>query len=399
MSHILEFKITDLAGRKDVYKHKLNRDLNVFYGLNGSGKTSLLRILDSAMSGDVDILRIVPFESAEVTIRSIHYQREFVRTISKCEIMGEPLVGKRGIRKRAIPTVEIEEVTELPYQLSFPPSGKKIKWKVKPSKPDTSDTSWSHIYLPTWRLYPSSDLYTSLLQREPGLTAEREYDLDILFGRRLEEIWSRYTNQLLSEIQKIQEDGLANILKGMLAPRRRQKKHALIDSQMAYQRVGAFLERQGSPGILGDPEVFERRYNAEPQIRKIVEDINSIEQRIEKSRVSRNRLEQLIQDMFSGNKKIVFKDTGITVESGEGQDIGLASLSSGEKQALWIFIETMFAEENTLLIDEPEISMHIDWQEKLLSSMQQLSSNAQIIVATHSPGIMAKIPDDKIFSL
>ena len=96
---------------------------------------------------------------------------------------------------------------------------------------------------------------------------------------------------------------------------------------------------------------------------------------------------------------MVFKDTGINVESDEGQDIGIASLSSGEKQSLWIFIGTMLAEANTLLIDEPEISMHIDWQEKVLSGMQQLNPNAQIIVATHSPGIMAKIPDSKIYSL
>lgn len=359
MSHIVEFKITDLVGRRGVYQHKLNRDLNVFHGLNGSGKTSLLRILDSAMSGDADILRIVPFESAEVTIYSIRYNSEFVRTISKDEILEEPSIKKRGTRRRPIPTVEIEEVVDTRYQSRLPLKEKRVNWKVEPSKADNPDTHWAHIYLPTWRLYPGSDLYTPLRGSEPGFTMEREYDLDRFFARRLEELWSGYSTRLLSEIQKIQADGLANILKGILTPPKPVKRGPLMDPQVAFTRVAAFLNRQGSPGILGDPEVFKGRYSTEPQIKRIVEDINTIEERIEKARISRNRLEQLIRDMFSGSKRIIFKDTGINVETDEGQAISLASLSSGEKQTLWIFIGTLLAEENALLIDEPEISMHI----------------------------------------
>lgn len=242
-------------------------------------------------------------------------------------------------------------------------------------------------------------MHATLLRNEPGYTVAREYDFERFFSRRLEELWSRYTNQLLSEIRKIQEDGLASILRRILAPQKRQGKRMPVDSETAYKRVAAFLQRQGSPGILGDREAFDKRYTTEPRIRTIVQDINTVEQRIEQSRLSRNRLEQLIRHMFSGNKKIVFEDTGIDVKADEGQNIGLASLSSGEKQALWIFILSLLAGENTLLIDEPEISMHIDWQEALLSSMRELNPNAQIIVATHSPGIMSRIPDEKIFGL
>ena len=83
MAHIVEIAIAKLVGRKDIYRKKLNRDVNVFYGLNGSGKTSLLKILDSAMSGDTSSIISVPFESAEVTIHSVDYQRNYVRSISK----------------------------------------------------------------------------------------------------------------------------------------------------------------------------------------------------------------------------------------------------------------------------------------------------------------------------
>ena len=115
--------------------------------------------------------------------------------------------------------------------------------------------------------------------------------------------------------------------------------------------------------------------------------------------LSRAFLEKLISRMFTGKKRIIFEDTGLSVEAESGKKIGLASLSSGEKHVLGIFIETLLAEQNSLLIDEPEISLHIDWQRLLISAMNQLNPKAQLILATHSPEMMAEIPDSEIFKL
>jgi predicted ATP-dependent endonuclease of OLD family len=56
-------------------------------------------------------------------------------------------------------------------------------------------------------------------------------------------------------------------------------------------------------------------------------------------------------------------------------------------------------ESSTLLIDEPEISLHIDWQRELIKSIQTLSPNLQLILATHSPEIMAEVDDKYIHQL
>jgi recombinational DNA repair ATPase RecF len=50
MAHITEFTVEGLAGRAEPYSHQLDRHVNVFFGLNGSGKTSLLKLLHAAMS-------------------------------------------------------------------------------------------------------------------------------------------------------------------------------------------------------------------------------------------------------------------------------------------------------------------------------------------------------------
>jgi DNA repair exonuclease SbcCD ATPase subunit len=83
MSHILEVKISGLAGNKNDTNIKFDRYLNIIYGLNGSGKTSLLKILHSAMVGDAEILRSVPFNEAEVQIFSITFQKTITRKIVK----------------------------------------------------------------------------------------------------------------------------------------------------------------------------------------------------------------------------------------------------------------------------------------------------------------------------
>jgi predicted ATP-binding protein involved in virulence len=85
MSHIISFKIEGLAGRPDPLELKLNRDTNIFFGPNGSGKTSLLKILHAAMANETDILVRVPFVSAEVHIYSLTWKKVFVRSLKKTQ--------------------------------------------------------------------------------------------------------------------------------------------------------------------------------------------------------------------------------------------------------------------------------------------------------------------------
>ena len=83
MAHIIEFAIAGLAGRKSAYSQKLNRDINVFFGINGSGKTSLLKILHAVLANNASLLVNVPFREAKVKIFSIDYNRDFTFTIER----------------------------------------------------------------------------------------------------------------------------------------------------------------------------------------------------------------------------------------------------------------------------------------------------------------------------
>lgn len=397
MAHIVDFTIEGLAGRKEVYKKRLNRDINVFFGLNGSGKTSLLRILDSAMDGDAGNIMMVPFQTAEVTIHSIDWNREFVRRIRKpAKISKPPRVRRKVVPRHLIPTTEVGERR----YYEFMPGFEEFNWEIEPQVPDrTYPPRWKHVYLPTWRLYGgtvSGSLPTPILR---PTEVEREYDWDKYFADKLEGLWKTYSNILLSDVRKIQEEGIASMLRTIVGAKTSTGKPKTTDSKMVYERVAEFLKRQKSRTALGTLKKFEKKYSSEPLFAKVINNIDKIEQQIEEATVSRYQLEEFITRMFAGSKTMEFLDTGINVKADTGEDIGLASLSSGEKHMLGIFIETLLAEVSSLLIDEPEISLHVDWQRELISSMHQLNPRTQLILATHSPEIMANVPDNKIFKL
>jgi energy-coupling factor transporter ATP-binding protein EcfA2 len=90
-----------------------------------------------------------------------------------------------------------------------------------------------------------------------------------------------------------------------------------------------------------------------------------------------------------------FKETGKKfdekafhfLETGSENPILPENLSSGEKQILIVLLTTLLQDGKPyiLLMDEPEISLHIDWQKSLIQHIRQINPSCQIIMATHSP--------------
>ncbi len=91
-------------------------------------------------------------------------------------------------------------------------------------------------------------------------------------------------------------------------------------------------------------------------------------------------------------KKVCFSREGITMYSGD-REIKLDTLSSGEKHDFIMFYNLIFniSRNGLVLIDEPEISLHIEWQDSYLDRLIAICemNSLQAIVATHSPNIVS----------
>jgi hypothetical protein len=107
---------------------------------------------------------------------------------------------------------------------------------------------------------------------------------------------------------------------------------------------------------------------------------------------------QLLQEIV--NSRFLFKNLQLDREQGfrfitdEGGEIGPSALSSGEQHELVLAYDLLFnvAPGSLVLIDEPEISLHVSWQRQFLNDLQKISSlqSLRFIIATHSPQVIHK---------
>jgi len=98
----------------------------------------------------------------------------------------------------------------------------------------------------------------------------------------------------------------------------------------------------------------------------------------------------IIDQLFANTYKRIDRESEELSFNGDWGKVTPYQLSSGEKQLLLI-LATVLTENNKpaiLLMDEPEISLHFDWQSCLIQHIRQLNPNVQVIMSTHSPAVI-----------
>ena len=112
----------------------------------------------------------------------------------------------------------------------------------------------------------------------------------------------------------------------------------------------------------------------------------------------KRKFQGMIDSLFSDTGKQLIRSQNDIAFSQLGERLTPYQLSSGEKQMLVILL-TVLIEDNkpyVLFMDEPEISLHIDWQQRLIDLILELNPNVQIILATHSPAVIMNGWTDKV---
>lgn len=113
-------------------------------------------------------------------------------------------------------------------------------------------------------------------------------------------------------------------------------------------------------------------------------------QQAESVSVPKRKFQDMIDDLFSETgKRIDRRSNEIRFLQGD-EVLCPYQLSSGEKQMLVILL-TVLVQDNrptVLFMDEPEVSLHIEWQQKMITLIRDLNSHVQIILTTHSPAVI-----------
>lgn len=111
--------------------------------------------------------------------------------------------------------------------------------------------------------------------------------------------------------------------------------------------------------------------------------------------------EKIVNSFFEQTGKVISIKTGQLKINVNGRDIEVDSLSSGETQIITLFAHIIFnrrlLSKASFMIDEPELSLHLAWQEMFVESLKQANADLQIILATHSPAIIKGMDDKCVF--
>jgi predicted ATPase len=108
---------------------------------------------------------------------------------------------------------------------------------------------------------------------------------------------------------------------------------------------------------------------------------------------------ETINSFFAATgKKLEIQGSYVFFRQANGERLALSELSAGEKQLLIILTNALVQDEQPfiLLMDEPEISLDIDWQYKLVKTIRALNPSCQLIIATHSPAVFGDGWNDKV---
>ena len=212
-----------------------------------------------------------------------------------------------------------------------------------------------------------------------GLSAGGEFPSHMLKGVKLDVVpedakWIRYDviRSLDSPMVELTESGLMNSLAKIREIAGPVAVRSALDFQI-YHLQRKYMDYQVNIGNRIIAQLQQGNMDAAQHLSE-----------------QKKRFQDIVDDLFSETgKKIVRTENEIRF-SQIGETLVPYQLSSGEKQMLAILL-TVLVEDNqpyVLFMDEPEVSLHIEWQKRLIDLCIELNPNVQIILTTHSPAVV-----------
>lgn len=401
-------------------------DVNILIGENGSGKTTILNLLRYIFTADIEKLSDIDFEEVEIKVRSFDEKSKSIKTIKvvhidrgfKFKISNKSFEvssrAMRGLRSRAaefqrlyqlslFSEDDLDKLTQeldglvpaawLPVTRRLPiPDAEQESFELRKNPLESVDDRLRQLLseLSQYRL----SLDTKLSERYKEF--ERQVLSIFLYNKKLDTFQTLKVETFVTEkekqklIQAFEQAGLLD--KDM---RRRIDEH-FTEAENAVQRIQENFRESRNDVDVNDVMIIPLIMRTNNLIRlaeKLEDDRRELFKPLAKFRE--------IVNSFLLNKEINISDSGnleIISSHGLPRRFAAEKLASGEKQILILLTQALLKEDEPVVYvaDEPELSLHVTWQEKLLASLLSLAGQIQIIVATHSPDIVGDFRENII---
>lgn len=456
MNGLQYFHITDLYGTKskNIFIKNL-ANLNAIIGNNGCGKTTILKLITYSLKFDIYELFNYNFKEIEYSLNDIIIKIFFKETSKNKKIIinfnnkEEISFNKDSIKvdeKIDIFNINFIEFDD-DFNLSKNPNKEKSTFKRRNIDSFEKIKRLKQEYLQFINVFyiPITRTYNFINSELEDFTLKHIEDIIRNENKKTMMIQDKINEELKKEMLimpfKIENNGKLQDKIESIKKFSSQEKTKLIES---YQKLGIdnknirkflkpFLEELEKTrefvienNIKTEMEVIKKIINEKYALNifsdklgfcfELINKINDNEKMISKERNKINLLEQTINNFLKENFKHfkIMANGDIEIKNDiTNAIIELKNISSGEKQLITLFTIFILKEVNLLknsqdnsinifLIDEPELSLHIDWQrefcQELISINEKIQEKNQYILATHSPSILLG-PINQIYKL
>lgn len=397
--------ITQLRDR-DNLSLEFQPDINFIIGRNGTGKTTVMNLVSAMLGLNPELLGRISFGQAKLILENIDEPNR------KLEILIEKLSSPDMKRPEIVARLR-DGAEQIEFDFDYIGDGRYLRYD-SPSSVRRRSAEDAVRYN---RFLSSRVRYSWLpIQRADvrGYVSPQEREMTPL-DRKIQQIvvdMTKYLSSLdtkaASIINQFQQEYFLSML-DYKAP----ETNELVPQEQLQQSLFSIFDEFNVPRNL-------YRERIASHMRRLQSDENAEARRLLSADTARlytlalkwQEFDQRRADIYHPkaefvgifnrlflNKSFAFDERNqpaiITGEVSGRRVIDLDELSSGEKQMLIMIGETLLQEQRhyIFLADEPELSLHIEWQRDLVQNIRKLNPNCQLVFATHSPDIVERYGD------
>ena len=432
----LRLRRVEVDGLFGIYDHRIDLDLDdritLLHGRNGVGKTSVLRMINAFLRGDVAYFSRIPFtrflrtfqddssleltpdgptiksDGGTLTLRRKGRRKKSVKVNLRlnAELLAartDHLEPYSGVENAWIDVRDGEVLSEMEVLSRYGRPGREYSHREKvPWLYEFLENANAHLieaqrlvrtpfdaasqddFTPRYRrrAYPHPVLTSSVVECSRDFKKRLGHAM-ATYGTRAQTLDQTFPQRLMMTSDTIR----------ILDIQERMEK--LTEKTENYKTIGILDKTTAHPfdiGSLGDLD--------DTQASAMSLYVQDTEQKLEVLDDLANRTRHLLDSVngkFRHKKIRIDREEGLVAQGEKDQNLPLHSLSSGEQHELVLHYDLLFKTlpNTVVLIDEPEISLHVAWQKKFLPDLGEIVriSGFDAVVATHSPYIVGDRDD------
>lgn len=399
-------------------------DVNFFIGVNGSGKTTVVNLISSALTADFNTLEKIDFSQIRIKLKSKDSRKKPLIQIKKTinnespfpniyfefrESMSEPPAIKYQ-------SEAYDEVFARSYRRSLSDRDRHntVTTAISNNLKAFVNVSWLsvHRYHADRRIREESG-NESAVDKKLNELSDRLVRYFSTLGQQGAQLLEGFQKTVfLSMLQRRSNKPVFSSARQMNVDEEKSALEAIFSSfnlkKTEYQnRIDSHFEifAKAQEKLTGKEEAPLNSTDVSvligtERIDHIVEEWNNLLKKRLKIFEPRDTYLNIINGMMQRKTFFINEQNELVVRSHSGKNILLSDLSSGEKQLLIVLGEALLQEKKNwiYIADEPELSLHVRWQEKLVDNLLSINPNAQIVFATHSPDVVSHY-GKKIFDM